>query len=221
MFRIFKTATMFLAFTAGLASTWFVQRLFKKPMPIAPVADFQVPENATEGDFIAALYDKNWQMRLWGAQKLKENPSEFAIEGLVKVLQDSDPDVRDAAVEAPSHLGNAASQAVIPITKSWSLEAREATVKVLAAISDSPALDALSRLAVEDDSPWIRIPAIEAIAKQKDSRFYPLLAEALQDEHEGVYLAAKKALLDLNTPEAQAAVDAYPFVEKRIDNMEN
>ena len=204
-----------LAFIAGMGTSWFVKRLFKRPMPLAVIPN---SATATEGDYIAALYDKDWHVRLWGAQMLKQHPSENAIEGLVKTLQDADPDVREASVGALSLLGNAASQAVMPILNSWSLEAREATVHVLAAISDSPALGALSRAALEDDSPWVRIPSIEAIGEQKDSRFHPLLVQALQDEHEGVYLAAKKALLDLDSPEAQAAIDAYPYIDKQVNN---
>jgi HEAT repeat protein len=206
---------MALAFIAGMGTTWFVKRLFgNKPMPLAVIPNM---ENATEGDYIAALYDKDWHLRLWGAQMLKQHPSENAIDGLVKTLQDADPDVREASVAALSQLGNAASEAVLPILNSWSLEAREATVQVLSAISDSPALDALSRAVLNDDSPWVRIPALEAIGRQKDSRFQPLFVKALQDEHEGVYLAAKKALLDLDSPEAQAAIDAYPYIDKQVN----
>jgi HEAT repeat-containing taxis protein len=215
MLRLLRRGSLFLAFAAGMGTTWYMKRLFNKPMPLAVVPNL---ENATEGDYIAALHDKDWHMRLWGAQMLAEHPTEWAIEGLVKTLQDADPDVRDASVNALSRLGNAASQAVIPILQSWSLEAREAAVEVLAAISDSPALDALTRAILEDNSPWIRIPAIEAIGRQRDTRFYPLLVKALQDEHEGVYLAAKKALLELDTPEAQAAIDAYPYIDSQTNN---
>jgi HEAT repeat protein len=215
MFRLLKRAGILMAFVAGMGTTWLMKQLFNRPMPLMTVPN---RENATEGDYIAALHDKDWQLRLWGAQMLAEHPTEWAIEGLVKTLQDADPDVRDASVNALSRLGNAASQAVIPILQSWSLEAREAAVEVLAAISDSPALDALTRAILEDSSPWIRIPAIEAISRQRDTRFYPLLVKALQDEHEGVYLAAKKALLELDTPEAQAAVDAYPYIDSQTNN---
>jgi HEAT repeat protein len=172
MAQLASRGGIYLVFIIGMIITWVMNKYFKhKPEPIVlPEA-----ENKTEADFIAALSDKDWHLRLWAAEHLQGVATEAALPALVKGLQDDDPDVRDYSGQALIALGKDVSEALAPLMQSRSLETREAAVKVLVALADEKALDILAKVMLEDDSAWVRIPAIETIAKQKDKRFHAAL----------------------------------------------
>lgn len=217
MAQLMSRGGIYIVFIIGMAITWVMNRYFKKKS--APII-LPEAEAKTEADFIAALGDKDWHLRLWGAEHLIGVATEAAIPALVKRLEDEDPDVREAASQALIPLGSAASQAVIPLMQSRRLDVREAAVKVLVTIADSSAIECLAQVMIDDDSAWVRIPAIEAIGKQKDSHFHAALVQILHDEHEGIYQAAKTALLALDTPQAHAAIGANPYQanDKKANN---
>jgi HEAT repeat protein len=209
MFQLASRGGLYLVFIIGVIMTWVATRYFKvKPMPVV----LPDSEDKTEADFIAALSDKDWHLRLWAAQNLSTSATETAIPALVKALQDSDPDVREAAAQGLIRLR--ASQTVAPLVQSLSLETRETAVKVLTSISDTISLDALTGAALNDSSAWVRIPAIEALSQQNDSRYLPIFSQILQDSQKEIYEAAKNALIRLDSPEALRAIAENPYQDK-------
>lgn len=209
MFQVLSRGGLYLAFIIAVVATWVMNKYFKdKPAPIVlPDA-----EDKTEADFIAALGDKDWHLRLWAAQNLLTTGTENAIPALVKALQDSDPDVREASAQSLIRLK--ASAAVVPLMKSKALESRETAVKVLASLSDEISLESLAEAAIHDNSAWIRIPAIETLSKQKNSAYLPLFTELLQDSQKEIYEAAKNALLALDSREALLEISNHPYADK-------
>ena len=143
------------------------------------------------------------------ARALGKIGDERAVEPLAKALELNSYEVRRAAVIALGKFGELAMEPLIKALGDENYEVRLAAAGVLGAISDSRAVEPLSKMLNLRypkrymDGEWsVRRKAAEALGEIGDSHAVEPLIKALGDEHNKVRIAAAKALGDIGDPRA-------------------
>lgn len=149
---------------------------------------------------IAALKDKDSDVRKKAAEALGKIKDSRAGEALLATFKDEITDVRQYAAEALGKIGY--SRAVEPLIavlkdKNEFDSVREEAAEALGELKDNRAVEPLIAALKDKDRythKYIRKKAAEALGKIKDSRAVEPLIAALKDEDSGVRSRAAKAL---------------------------
>jgi HEAT repeat protein len=125
---------------------------------------------------------------------LEKTRSDFAVEGLVRALEDKDSYVRWSGAEA---LGNLGSEAAIPgllqALEDKDSYVRWSGVEALGKLGSEAAIPGLLR-ALEHEDAWVRRRAVEALGNLGSEAAIPGLLRALEDENSYVRWSAAEAL---------------------------
>lgn len=134
------------------------------------------------------------------------------LHSLVRLLQDSDPDVRIFAADI---LGTSGRTGAVSALSESLLTDSEVNVRYQAAVSlgelgHHEAVDALSR-ALEEDEEWVQFAVIEALLKIGDSSVINMMVETFDRSSEFVSAMVVDALGEMGE------VRAIPLLLKRLD----
>jgi HEAT repeat protein len=133
---------------------------------------------------------------------------------------DSDPDVRNAAVEALGTMDGAAVPVLLSLLPESSATLRLAAARQLGRHADDRAIAALAGLSREED-PRMRSAALTALARLEDSRTIPPLIQALSERDRWSpwnvsHVVILEALTRFEDRRAvEALVDHYPRCRSR------
>jgi HEAT repeat protein len=153
-----------------------------------------------------ALRHIDWKIRLAAINALEQQPDESLLPDVIQVLNDADPDVREAAARVVAEADAAAVDGLTSVLATGNLDARTLAANLLKHSGDERAVPALIS-ALHDHSVHVRLPAVEALGKIGGSGVVEALALARTNDHEvDVKAAAAKALRRIGTPEALAAL---------------
>ncbi|MBZ0291893.1 MAG: HEAT repeat domain-containing protein [Anaerolineae bacterium] len=199
MLRFLMRGAIYIVFAVVVVVGWLMKRR-AKPTSTPNDHSNEAIENPLE-----ALHHPNWQMRVRAIALLSQNTDSDTLMQLMPMLRDSDSDVRDAAVEAISHFGEATIQPLQRLLSEGWLDTREAVVRTLALIGGAAAVPPLVQ-ALDDESAWVRVPAARALGQIGSTAAVPALVQHLSDPHEDVQAAVRHALKQIATPEALAAL---------------
>ena len=153
---------------------------------------------------IAALKDKDSDVRYAAAKALGEIKDPRAVEPLIAALKDESSSVRRAAAEALGKIGDPrAVEPLIAVPKDYYSGVRYAVTKALVKIG-APAVEPLIAALKDKDSKDsdVRQAAAEALGEIKDPRAVEPLIAALKDGDSDVRKAAAKALGEIKDPRA-------------------
>ncbi|WNM32824.1 HEAT repeat domain-containing protein [Streptomyces sp. Li-HN-5-11] len=126
-----------------------------------------------------SLGDDHGSVRLRAAEALGRLSCSRASTALGQVaFHDSDPDVRNAAVEALGSMDGTAVPVLLSLLSDSSATLRLAAARQLGRHADDRAIAALAGLSREED-PRMRSAALTALARLEDSRTIPPLIQAL------------------------------------------
>jgi HEAT repeat protein len=126
------------------------------------------------------------------ARELGRLKAAQAVPQLVEML--SDPEVDQAAADALGKIGEAAVEAVLPVSRSSSERTRRLCVEVFKQTNHARSVERLAELVQGDPDYEIRIAAATALGQLKDSRGVWALVNVLK-------------LRDETTPEGRAALE--------------
>ncbi len=157
---------------------------------------------------LADLSSSDWRKRAAAALQLSKNPNSESLPALANCLDDSDSDVRDAAVDALSYYGTDATSFILPHLESHQADTRTAAARTLGLIKDQSALAAL-HTALSDVSSWVRTAAANALGEIGSATSIPDLGKALSDSETSVREAAAAALNKIDTKAARDALKQY------------
>ena len=139
-----------------------------------------------------ALKDENQGVRVYAVQglaKLKDPQTDDALKG---ATQDPDWEVQKEALSALVKTGRNV-EAILQAIRFNSAELRELAATRLGDTGGPQAVEALL-IAIQDEEELVRLRAINALAKIKDSTTVPALQEATKDKDPQVSKAAQTAL---------------------------
>ncbi|MFO1156126.1 MAG: HEAT repeat domain-containing protein [Rhodospirillales bacterium] len=142
--------------------------------------------------FIAALGDKNGDIRKAAARSLGKIGDARAVEPLTATLQDDDWNVRSAAAEALADIGSPAVSLLIATLRNRDPQVRKAAAETLGKIVDARAAEPLIA-ALRDDDWDVQSTAAQALGKI-GSPAVELLIAALRNKEWRVRLLATKVL---------------------------
>ncbi|MCC6616453.1 MAG: HEAT repeat domain-containing protein [Anaerolineae bacterium] len=168
----------------------------------------QVIEAPASESPLAGLRHRDWQVRLQTVQALADERDPEVLAALVSRLGDPDHDVREAIINAVTAYGAEALPALTTVLADGERTAREATVEVLARIGGQPVLEGLLQ-ALHDESGWVRVAAVRALASSRDKSVISALAELLSDPYAEVAQAARASLEQMGTAAAKHALKAH------------
>lgn len=119
---------------------------------------------------------------------------------IAPALQDPDPVIRTAAIEALRVIGIAAERTLIRTLKDPEKSVRAATTEALGTMRSSQAVPYLIRLLAKDPEKDVRLAAAEALGIIRDSYAVPYLIRAFRDKDVLVRSAAAKAAGRIGSP---------------------
>jgi HEAT repeat protein len=129
---------------------------------------------------------------------LERNQDPATYVNVEKLLRDTDPSVRSAAVEAATRCGGTrAIPALLKSLKDSAWEVRQSAVNALAALGDRSAVDGICALITDPDRD-VRESAINALAVLNDRQAILPLVIALLDPESAVRSLASATLLKLD-----------------------
>jgi len=155
----------------------------------------------------AALQDNHWQRRLEGIRVLCDHPSPHSLEQLLLLCADPVNDVREAAAHGIRVYGHKALDRLHDMLRNGNLDGRETAVHLLLELQSPESQPIFIDVLRNDESAWVRIPAVQALARFGDDDAEIALIEALHDPHSGVVGAVRLALTQLGTETALAALN--------------
>ena len=124
-----------------------------------------------------------------------------AVDGLLKLVGDSDASIRQAAVSAlNSIIPPSMSGRIIPLLHDSDPNVRESAVKIAGYFGYPEATAALLELS-GDQNERVRCAAVEHLPYVEDDRVFTVLVRAITDETPNVRAAAARALGTLDTAE--------------------
>jgi HEAT repeat protein len=194
--------------SAGAMIATYIANQRKKQKQIMPNETPAITLPNEEETLIAALKDKNWRIRQAAARALGEMRSENALPELLYGFGDEDHDVREASQNALTKLGGVAIPGLIDVLDDMNVDRRIAAVEALVhiGVSDPRVVPALIH-ALNDESSWVRIPAVNALGKSRNIQTVNELARLLKDDLDSdVRKAAEKALSEIGTRQALNAL---------------
>ncbi len=160
---------------------------------------------------IALLRDPSSDIREEAVRALGRIGDPRTLEPLMKALHDRNMRVRDAAVGALRKGGDPrVVAALIPMLRSRHREIRISTISVLGQIKDERAVAPLIKM-LRDRDYGVREWAVGSLGWfVKEPRVVESLIQVLRDPDDSVRESAARILRDdVNTPEAQAALQAF------------
>ncbi|HEY0726593.1 MAG TPA: HEAT repeat domain-containing protein, partial [Pyrinomonadaceae bacterium] len=126
-----------------------------------------------------------------------------ALDGLLKLIGNSDASVRQAAVSALNSLAvPALAKRIIPLLYDSDSNVRESAVKIAGYFGYPDAAGALVDLSSSDPNERVRCAAIEHLPFVEDERVLDVLARAIKEEPPAVRAAAARALGNMDAPQA-------------------
>lgn len=186
--RILMRGGIYILFIIGAAVAWFLKRRQRANTN-------QVMISADPIEPLDALRHPYWQMRLEAVQELAQRKQPEDLSHLITMLNDTDSDVRDAAVEGVGAYGAVAVPYLSTLLADGHLRSREAAARALGLIGDAGALPALIN-ALNDESAWVRIQAANALGQlETNEEALSALAQALEIEHDSATKNALQAAL--------------------------
>jgi HEAT repeat protein len=124
-----------------------------------------------------------------------------AVDGLLKLVGNSDASIRQAAVSAlNSVIPPSMSGRIIPLLHDSDPNVRESAVKIAGYFGYPDATEALLELS-RDPNERVRCAAVEHLPYVEDDRAFAVLVRAIKAETPTVRAAAARALGTLDTPE--------------------
>ena len=163
-------------------------------------------------EHIAALKDEDWAIREEAATRLGGLKDPRAVSPLVSILKDRDRSVREAAIVALTSLGEPAVMALGACLADPELSVQEAASSVLASIADGRVRDPLIKALNSHD--WIvRMHAVKALGRLKDSESVPALCPLLQDKVKAVREEVSSALAAIGEAAIPSLLDALAHEE--------
>jgi HEAT repeat protein/DNA polymerase III delta prime subunit len=139
-------------------------------------------------------------------QHLGETRSETAIPGLLKLVEDSDYNVRKIAAEALGEIGSdRAIPALLKLVEDSNYSVRCFAANALGEIGSERTIPALLKL-VEDSNYSVRRRTVEALGKIGSERTIPALLKLVKDSDSYVRWSAANALDDIGYDGANSAL---------------
>lgn len=184
---------------------------------VAAEALSELADSRAVEPLIAALQSGDGSVRLQAARLLGMILDSRAIEPLIFALKDRYDDVRDAAALALGRLREPrAVEPLVAILGAGEHHMQQEAAKALLNIGTLEALFAVLQSDFFSLDERIINEAVEALVKLRDHhRAAEPLVAALQDESSTVRHAVAKALRELGTPEALAALEASQSSEQQ------
>lgn len=181
---------MYVGFALAVLVTWFINRRrnARANNPINKEDALKTPETIDE-----ALKHPRWTVRMEALESLQNSDDVEALSYLIKMLHDPVNDIRQAAINAIVRYGNQALGGLITVMDTGGLNAREACVKTLCDIGTPETVDLLIT-ALQDESAWVRIHAVQGLSAVGGDRARQALEGARTDEHPDVVKAVLNAL---------------------------
>lgn len=212
--KLLMRGGIYLLFVVGVAIRWLFRRLKSKDNPLAQ-DDMQTI--ISKDNAIEYLDSRDWHKRLSAINLLADNPEARHIPALAQHLNDPIYDIREALLLALIAHGQEAVPSVIEMLETGKLETRETAIRILAQLPTSASIAAIEQTLLQDESAWVRLPAVEALAKIGDTSSIATLIDALEDRHPDVYDAVVVALEKVGTADALEAIQNHPYkdVDKR------
>ncbi len=208
-FKALMRGGIYLLFIIGIGARWVIKH-FSQQKAEAIAEDEKLSEQIKDNP-LAYVDEPDWHIRVSAIQALKDNPTAESISTLVEHLNDRIYDVRESACLALIAQGETVIPDVIEVLKSGGLDAREMAIKVLADLPTSESVTAIETALLQDESAWVRLPAVQALAKIGAETSIDTLITALNDRHQDVYQAVVDALKVIGTPEAKQAILDHPY----------
>lgn len=170
------------------------------------------------------MQDPNWIVQVAAIRALVQLSASESAEHVVPLLQSPQKAVREAAAEALGELGNVTATDALAQTAQNDSDyfVRLAALRSIHQIRPQRAREYLEN-ALNDDFIHVRWYAMKALAPLMDESDIPLLRQMLEDdakpswEDESVRDLAVAALLRINTPESNAALDTVQRLEDRAN----
>jgi HEAT repeat protein len=133
-----------------------------------------------------------------------------AVDGLLKLLGNEDPSIRQAATNALNAvMPPSMSERIIPLLHDLDPNVRESAVMIAGYFGYPDAAGALVELS-RDENERVRCAAIEHLPFVEDERAFAVLGQALKEETPNVRAAAARALGNMDNPQV---------VERLIDGL--
>lgn len=185
-----------LLMVAMLGITFFTvqrKRWFKQhPKTVEDLTAITEPELSAEV-LMANLSHPEWKTRLHAVQQLAGQLDETRVPDFIKLLHDTDYDVREAARDTLERIGESAVPGLIDTLKNGNMDARQLAAQALSVIGSEAAMPQLIT-ALKDESMWVRTPAAVALGKINHPDAVSALKDALRDESAEVRQAVIAAL---------------------------
>ncbi|MFC4350342.1 HEAT repeat domain-containing protein [Fodinicurvata halophila] len=145
--------------------------------------------------------------RLLAAKNLGHAETDKGLQALREALEDSDPDVRLAAVSSLTELGAAPSlELLIDKLKIGSSEQSRALLQIFQGLAETRCEEMTACLEKEDTDEVTRILILDALGKSGQYQAVPHIMQATSSPSLEVRAAALRALADLQHPAASRAV---------------
>jgi HEAT repeat protein len=165
------------------------------------------------------LTEGDWGARHEAALSLGRLRDEEAVPALIDALDDAHEDVRWSAALALVEIWTPAAQAAIRSLRSGAHRPDDARLRLtlygalrhygrLSEEEDREARADIGGLVTHDEPP-VRVAAVRELGSIGDADAVPVLARALQDDDHSVRSFACEALLKINTPDAEAALEPF------------
>jgi len=166
----------------------------------ATVALGRIGDASSAPALIDALSDES--MAIDAANALGQIGDPRAVDGLLKLIGNSDASTRQAAVSALNSLAlTSMSERIIPLLHDSDSNVRESAVKIAGYFGYRDAAGALVDLSRDPDE-RVRTAAIEHLPFIEDERALDVLLQALKQETPSVRAAAARALGNMDAPQA-------------------
>jgi HEAT repeat protein len=166
-------------------------------------------DDANDNSLMAGLNHKNWQVRFRLVAELEKRQDKKAIQALIVLIYDEDPDVAEASSKALVKIGQPAIPELIQSMKNDPFVFKtepglSGASKVLAMMNES----ALNKVvvALKNDDYRIRVNAAKVLGKIGDEKAVKSLCNALSDETWRVRVNARWALQEIGAPAVKSLI---------------
>lgn len=184
---------IYVGFAFVMIAAWFVNQRKRSNLPdYGADSKVEVDTSKFTGEGIA---HPQWRHRLKAVEVLRtQEHSADTLNTLIRLLDDTVFDIREAAAVGIVQYGNAAIPGLAQVLAIGKLDTRETAIQTLCKIGTPETIPVLIRALQEDESAWIRIPAAIGLGEIGGEAASAALSTALEDPHPDVVAATKTAL---------------------------
>ncbi len=186
-------ALLYIGFVVAVVASWVMnrQKHSETPKEIRPKATttFESVESVFD-----ALNRSEWQTRLAAVAVIKADNHPYTLEHLLSMLNDPVFDIREAVAKKIATYGNQALDGLDDILQNGSLNARESAIEAVCDIGTPETVDILIRALQNDDSAWVRIPAVYGLKAIGGESAREALQHALKDPHPDVVKTVERII---------------------------